>query len=148
MGKIDHGRMREFMQEGRRLVPLLAPKGPTDVARIDGIRADSPLGKELVELSTILATRQKLPSGLEVKHAVVGDVDARIAKLVESLVKAGIPADRMVRDVLAGAAMRKPEDDVVLKAGLELLGAAAGITKNKEGGKALADHLIEGIKGK
>lgn len=127
-------------------MPLLAPKGPADVAQIT-IAADSPLGKELLELSSLLATRQQLPSGIQVKHVVPSNVDERIARLVEHLKKMGIPADRMVADVEAGARARAAaangSGDPILKAGLSLLGAAAGIAGTPEAGKALAEKLVK-----
>jgi hypothetical protein len=134
----DHGPGREFIEEGKMLVPLLAP-GAADVVRIR-IPRSHPQAAQLVELAQLCAARQKLlPSGMVIQHAdAPQDGTDRMLALLKEM---GFPVERIVADLAAGAAKRTPADDKLLKASLGLIGAATGIAGKPDAGKKLADAL-------
>ena len=137
-GRPDPGLGREFVQEGKRLIPLLAP-APADVVRISVPRSH-PQAAELLELARLLANRQERESGLKIMRTPIPGAEERILALLSRM---GVDTARIVADLKAGDAIREKKagasDDPLLKVGLGLLHAAAGIIGSPDAAKPLAD---------
>jgi hypothetical protein len=135
---MDTGAFGELFQEGKRLI---TPNAPPVQIRID-IPVTHPMAAELRELAAICANRQKHPSGLEVVGPPTINGTERMYALLERM---GVDTKKVRATIAADAKSRNTNDDLLLKTGLGLLTAAAGVTGQQEKGKILADKLARDL---
>lgn len=137
------GAQREFEQEGRRLVAKAAPSGAANVVEIS-FPGDHPLAREFLELSTLLANRQKFASGVEVARRPILDADDKLLAVLAKIIGPE-HVERIKKDLAAGdALLRRGKDgkDPLLEVGIGLLHAASAIAGMPDAGKRAEDLIL------